>query len=381
MEIADSSNRPYFATVARGLETIAAQELTSLGAQMVQPEFAGVSFCGDRQLLYRVNLWSRVIYRVLMPIAQVRAEGAEDLYRGVYDLDWSVYLSPEQTFLIDCTGKNSRLNHSHFTALQIKNAIVDQQRDRWGHRSNIDRLNPHLVINAHIRNNQCHLSLDSSARSLHRRGYRPAMGLAPLKETLASALLLMAQWNPTQALYDPLCGSGTFLLEAGLKSLNIAPGKFQTQFGFQNWPHYDPPLWQGLLAQAQAEELSQARAPLWGSDQAPETIAQARSNAQACGLDSQIHFFCQNLAAIEAPAGEGILICNPPYGQRLGVARELGDFYRQLGDIFKQRFKGWTAFVLSGNKELTKCIGLRPARRMPVFNGSLPCTFLKYELY
>ena len=371
----------YFATVARGLEAIAAQELEQLGAEAVKPEFAGVAFQGDQTLLYRVNLWSRLIYRVLMPIVTVKAFNAEDLYKSVKKLDWSEFLSPDQTLQINCTGKNPKLNHSHFTALQIKNAIVDQQRDRHQRRSSIDLDSPDLVINAHIHQNHCQLSLDSTGFSLHRRGYRPAMGQAPLKETLAAALLAIAGWTTDQPLYDPLCGSGTFLLEAGLQSLNIAPGKFQPHFCFQNWPDYNAELWQNLLTQAEAGERSQLVAPIWGSDGDRDTIQQARINAKYCGLESQIQWQYCDFKDIEAPAATGIFICNPPYGKRLGDEAELGDFYQQMGDILKQRFKGWTAFILSGNKNLTKRIGLRTAARFPVNNGNLPCTLLKYELY
>ncbi|QUS60686.1 class I SAM-dependent RNA methyltransferase [Synechocystis sp. PCC 7339] len=376
-----ATTRPYFATVARGLEEIAAQELSQLGAEQVKPEFAGVAFMGDRALLYRINLWSRLIYRVLMPMATVKAFNAQDLYRSINKIDWDEYLSLDQTIQINCTGKNPQLNHSHFTALQVKNAIVDQQRDRHQRRSSVDLEQPDIVINAHIHQNHCQLSLDSTGFSLHRRGYRPAMGQAPLKETLASALLTIAEWNPEHPLYDPLCGSGTFLLEAGLQSLNIAPGKFQPGFCFQQWPDFDQDLWQYLLEEAKAGEKDTLQAPLWGSDGDREVIQEAQSNAQQCQLGGKIHWQQLNFADIEPPAPEGVLICNPPYGKRIGQAEALGDFYQQIGDVLKQRFKGWTAFVLSGDKALTKRIGLRTSARFPINNGGLPCTLLKYELY
>ncbi len=382
ISMASSVNtRPYFATVARGLEAIAAEELTQLGAQDVKPEFAGVAFQGDKALLYRINLWSRLVYRVLMPIATVKAFNAQDLYRGIKKLDWDEFLSPEQTLQINCTGRNPQLNHSHFTALQVKNAIVDQQRDRHQRRSSIDLEHPDLVINAHIHQNHCQLSLDSTGFSLHRRGYRPAMGQAPLKETLASALLAIAGWTPEQPLFDPLCGSGTFLLEAGMQSLNIAPGKFQPAFCFQQWPDFDQALWESLLTQAQEGERDTLQAPIWGSDGDREVIQEAKTNAQQCQLAGKIHWQWQNFADIEPPAEAGVLICNPPYGKRIGNEEELGDFYKQIGDVLKQRFKGWTAFILSGNKALTKRIGLRTSARFPVNNSNLPCTLLKYELY
>jgi putative N6-adenine-specific DNA methylase len=375
------ATRPYFATVARGLEAIAAQELTELGAKNVKPEFAGVAFEGDQALLYRVNLWSRLVYRVLMPMATVKAFNAQDLYKGIKKIDWDEFLSPEQTLQINCTGKNPQLNHSHFTALQVKNAIVDQQRDRHQRRSSIDLDHPDIVINAHIHQNHCQLSLDSTGFSLHRRGYRAAMGQAPLKETLASALLAIADWTPEQPLFDPMCGSGTFLLEAGMQSLNIAPGKFQPGFCFQQWPDFDQKLWQSLVAEAQAGEKLELQAPIWGSDGDRAVIQEAKTNAQQSQLAGKIQWQWQNFADIKPPTDTGILICNPPYGNRIGNEEELGDFYKQIGDVLKQRFQGWTAFILSGNKALTKRIGLRTSARFFVNNSNLPCTLLKYELY
>ncbi len=370
----------YFATVARGLEAIAAQELERLGAQEVRPDFTGVHFAGDQALLYRVNLWSRTIFRVLVPIQEFFCPNADVLYQEVQKIAWQDYLQPDHTLAVNSTGGNQALNHTHFTALQVKNAIVDQQRHQLGQRSNIDTHNPDVLINAHIRQDRCILSLDSSGTSLHRRGYRPAMGTAPLKETLAAALLDMAAWDTSLPFLDPLCGSGTLPLEAGLKSLNIAPGLFRTKFGFMSWPDFDPQLWQALLTEAQNSQVTNLKAPILGSDRDPDALAQAQSNAKRCGAH-QITFSQTELSKLEAPADCGVLICNPPYGERLGDPSQLGPLYKTLGDIFKQRFKGWTAYILTGNKALAKQIGLRASRRIPVYNGTLACTLLKYELY
>ncbi len=371
----------YFATVARGLEETAAVELAELGATNIRPDFAGVHFQGDKALLYRVNLWARIIFRVLVPIAEVKSYNSQQLYRSVQKLNWSAYLQPYMSIAVNCTGKNNNLNHTHFTALQIKNAIVDWQKDKYGERSNIDVEKPDLLINAHIHKNQCILSLDSSGSSLHRRGYRPAMGIAPLKETLAAALITMSDWTPDLPFLDPLCGSGTLAIEAALKALNIAPGLYRQQFGFQTWLDFDRSLWQQIRQEAEANKLPELSAPIIGSDRDLDIIEQARVNVQNCGLDTQVRFYQQELSEIEAPADQGIIICNPPYGQRIGNTEELGALYKLLGDIFKQRFTGWTAYIITGNKELAKKIGLRTSRRLPVYNGSLPCTLLKYELY
>jgi putative N6-adenine-specific DNA methylase len=371
----------YFATVARGLEPIAAQELERLGALEVRPDFTGVHFVGDSALLYRVNLWARTIFRVLVTLREFPCPDADSLYEEVQNIPWEQYLQPHNTLAVNATGGNDKLNHTHFTGLQVKNAIVDQQRHQFGQRSSVDTQNPDVLINAHIHQDRCILSLDSSGTSLHRRGYRPAVGVAPLKETLAAALLDMAEWEPSLPFLDPLCGSGTLPLEASLKALNIAPGLFRMQFAFERWPDFDEALWEQLLKEAENSELSELKAAIVGSDRDCDILNQARINAQQCGLADKVKFTQTELSQVEAPADSGVIICNPPYGERIGDAKELGDLYKLLGDVFKQRFKGWTAFVLTGNKELAKRVGLKASRRIPVYNGALACTLLKYELY
>ena len=371
----------YFATVARSLESIAAAEIESLGAKEVRPDFTGVHFIGDKATLYRVNLWARTIFRVLVPLREFYCPNSNILYQEVQKIFWGEYLQSHQTLAVNCTGSNQKLNHTHYTALQVKNAIVDQQRRESGQRSTIDAKNPDVLVNVHIKQDRCILSLDSSGASLHRRGYRQAMGSAPLKETLAAALLDMAQWDASLPFLDPLCGSGTLPLEAGLKALNIAPGLFRQKFGFESFPDFDPQLWQMMLTEAKNSRRQKLKAPIWGSDRDADVLTQAYGNAVRCGIEHQIQFTQTELASVEAPADSGMIICNPPYGERLGEVQELGALYKTLGDVFKQRFKGWTAFILTGNKELAKKVGLKASRRIPVYNGAIPCTLLKYELY
>jgi putative N6-adenine-specific DNA methylase len=373
--------REYFATVARGLEALAAQELARLGAVDPEPVFTGVRFRGDKYLLYRVNLWSRLIYRVLVPLATVPSANPEQLYQQTQTLDWGQYLSPEETLAVNCTGSNPRLNHSHYTALMVKNAITDQQQAQYGQRSSVDTHHPTLLLNVHIEGDRCLFSLDSSGGSLHRRGYHPAMGIAPLKETLASALLDLAEWDGDLPLLDPCCGSGTIPLEATLKALRIAPGLYRSSFGFQKWADFDAALWNTLQQQAQQRQKSYLDFPIWAADAQGAILEQARANAAFCHLEEHIQFQVRALECLEAPSDRGVLICNPPYGKRLGNPQELGALYKLLGDVLKQRFKGWVAYVLTGNKELAKQVGLRTSRRFPLYNGSLPCTLLKYELY
>jgi putative N6-adenine-specific DNA methylase len=371
----------YFATVARGLETLAAQELEELGADSVEPGFCGVAFTGDRTLLYRVNLWARLPFRILMKLHEFPCQDADDLYRGIQTIDWSQYLTPELTLAVHATGKSDQLNHTHFTALQVKKAIVEQQQEKLGDRSNVDPQSPDVQINLHIERDVCTVSLDSSGKSLHRRGYRPAVGAAPLKESLAAALIQLSGWQPEQMFYDPLCGSGTLPLEASLKALNIAPGLFREQFGFETWLDADLPLLENLIQDAENSQKEGIPAPIWGSDRDDNVIQQAINNATQCGVLDHVYFAAIDLEDVAAPADSGVLFCNPPYGERLGQDINLGTFYKQLGDVLKQRFKGWTAFVLSGNKELAQSIGLKSSQRFPVYNGALPCQLMKYELY
>ena len=370
----------YFATVSRGLEEVAALELSRIGAKEVRPDFTGVHFKGDKELLYKANLWLRTTFRILKPIARVKSYDADELYRNVQKIDWSEYLNPDLTLAVTCTGKNKHLNHTHFTALQIKNAITDWQKVRGGKRSSVDTENPDLLINAHIAEKHCILSLDSSGSSLHRRGYRPAIGAAPMKETLAAALLEMAEWTPDLAFLDPMCGSGTLPIEATLKALNIAPGLYRN-FGFQTWLDYDRHLWQKLLKEAENSQKHDLNVPIIGSDRDLQVIRQAFTNAESSGLEDYVKFARQELSTIEAPADRGVLICNPPYGVRLGKEAELGELYRLLGDVFKQRFKGWTAYILTGSMKLSKQVGLRTSKRIKLYNGAIPCTLLKYEMY
>ncbi|WP_088891753.1 THUMP domain-containing class I SAM-dependent RNA methyltransferase [Leptolyngbya ohadii] len=371
----------YFATVARGLEPLAVQELEQLGAHSVEPAFCGASFEGDRALLYRVNLWARLPFRILMKLREFPCQTATDLYKGIQKIDWSAYLTPDLTLAVTATGKTSQLNHTHFTALQVKNAIVDQQQEQFGERSDVELQEPDVRINVHLDRDRCTVSLDSSGNSLHRRGYRPAVGAAPLKESLAAALIQLSEWQPDQMFYDPLCGSGTLPLEACLKSLNVAPGLFRERFGFETWTDFDLDLLEKLIADAEDSQRETLPAPIWGSDRDEKVIDQAIANAGNCGVANQIWFTPMELADVEPPMDSGVVFCNPPYGERLGRDSDLGDFYRLLGDVLKQRFKGWTAFILSGNKELAQAIGLKSSRRFPVYNGTLPCQLMKYELY
>jgi len=374
-----STTRAYFATVARGLEPIAARELHSLGEQNITEDYMGVHFSGDRELQYRVNLWARTILRLLMPMREFSCHDAQELYDNIKAIAWEEILTPEKTLSVRATGGNEALNHTHFTALQVKKAIVDRQWKQFGTRSSVDRDDPDVSINLHIHKDHATLSLDSSGDSLHRRGYRPSVGAAPLKETLASAILALADYDPNQPFVDPMCGSGTIAIEAALKARNIAPGLFREQFGFMGWEDFDADLWDHVCDEAIAQQRP-APAPIQASDIDRRVLSRARQNAELCGLESTIQFRELDVRDLEAPSDRGMLLCNPPYGERIGEIEELGTFYKQFGDVLKQRFKGWVAYILT-TKPLSKRVGLRAAKRFPVNNGGLACTLLRYELY
>lgn len=371
----------YFATVARGLETLAAQELEELGASHVEPGFCGVSFRGDQKLLYQVNIWARIPFRILVKLYEFPCQDADDLFRGMQRIAWSDYLTPDLTLAVKATGKSKQLNHSHFTALQAKTAIVKQQQAQFNDRSDVDLRSPDVQVNIHIEEDICTVSLDSSGESLHRRGYRPAVGLAPLKESLAAALIQLSGWQPEEMFYDPLCGSGTLPLEAGMKALNIAPGLYREKFAFETWLDADIPLLEQLIQAAEANQKDCLIAPIWGSDGDQAVIQQAQANATQAEIANYIYFSVAELEDVAPPVDHGVVFCNPPYGERLGQEIDLAAFYQRLGNVLKQRFKGWTAYVLSGNKDLSQAIGLKSAQRFPFYNGSLPCQLMKYELY
>ena len=371
----------YFATVAKGLEEIAAQELTKLGAENVQPDFAGVHFTGDRRLMYQVNLSARTIFRVLMPIAKFRCVDRQMLYEQISKIDWSEYLTPENTLAVHSTGGNDKLNHTHFTALQVKDAITAQQSAKYKYRSHIDTENPDIIVNTHIHHDQCIVSLDSTGNSLHRRGYRLDVGAAPLRETLAAAILQMAEYDGNITLFDPMCGSGTLPLEASWLALQIPPAIKRENFTFMQWLDFQPAVWEEVLTATKKQILPDLKYPIIGSDYDRSVLKEANHNAKLAGVEHHVEFIQQDFADIEPPSDQGLLICNPPYGARLGDLQELKEFYQLMGDVFKQRFKGWTAYVLTGNRQLMKSVGLRTARRIHVYNGSIECTLMKYELY
>jgi len=375
------SRQQFFATTAKGVEEVLAAELTRLGIPEVQQEGGGVRFAGGMEAAYRANLWARTASRILMPLAEFPCESPDELYQGVRTIRWTDYLTPALTLAVDCNLRDSALTHSGFVALKTKDAIVDEIRDRLGSRPSVDTKDPAVRVNVRLFKNRCTVSLDCSGTPLDRRNYRLERHEAPLKENLAAALVELSGWDGTTPFVDPMCGTGTIVIEAALKALNIPPGLLRAGFGFQRWPGYDRKLWQGLVDEARQGMLAELPAPIFGSDISHSAIAMAHQNARRAGVGDLITLGRGELAELTPPPGPGVLVFNPPYGKRLGEEEALRPLYKQIGDILKQRCKGYTAYLFTGNLELAKGVGLKASRRIVLFNGPIECRLLKYEMY
>ena len=382
----------FFATTAKGMEDLLAGELRELGAHDVQVERAGVSLSGTLELAYRVCLWSRVANRVLLPLATFPAATPQALYDGVRTIRWAEHLDARRTLAVECAVSHSRITHSHFAALKTKDAIVDQFRDRVGTRPSVDVVQPDVRVNLYLHNDRATVSIDLSGESLHRRAYRQRGAAAPLKENLAAAVLLLAEWPRRAAegvpLIDPMCGSGTLPIEAALMAARIAPGRQRTHFGFLGWRGHQAALWERVRRDAEEQEICDAKRlpPMHGYDASAAAVRSALVNVEHAGLRGKVHIEKRALhecAPIPArPRGDvqGLVVTNPPYGERVGDVAKLGGLYAELGDTLRRKFPGWTGYVLTGNPDLGKRIGLRSARRHVLYNGAIECRLLVFPI-
>jgi putative N6-adenine-specific DNA methylase len=369
----------FFATCARRLETPLAGELRDLGALDVAEGRGGVHFAGDRGLLYRANLWLRTAIRVLWPILEAPVASPEELYAAVQTVDWSRYLTPEHTLAVDCNVRDSNLTHSHYAALKVKDAICDQFVAKTGKRPSVDTETPLVGLNLHVYQNHATLSLDSSGESLHKRGYRPILTKAPLNEALAAGLILQTGWRGDVPLVDPLCGSGTLCIEAAWMALKRPPGLTRKRFGFMGWMDYDVELWTELRDEARRQVGKALEQPILGFDVRGDAVRFADTNARAAGIGHLLRFAVRDVADFQPPPGPpGILICNPPYGERIGEEKELRGLYRTIGEVFRERCAGWKLYVFTGNAALARQIG-KPAASFDFFNGKIPCRLLRFE--
>ena len=377
----------YLAPAPAGIEPLLAAELSALGATEPKPVRGGVRFRGTLEQAYRACLWSRTASRVLLPLAEFSVVTADDLYAGVEALPWEDHLAPDGTLAVEFAGTCPGIAHGHYGAQRVKDAIVDRFRARSGRRPSVDRQRPDVRIHVLVRAGTAGVSLDLSGDSLHRRGYRAATVAAPLKETLAAALLLKAGWPTIAAvggpLLDPLCGSGTLAIEAAWIAGDRAPGLLREHWGFTGWLGHVPALWNRLLAEAdERRKTGQARIPpIFASDRDREAVRATLCNAGRAGVADRIRVERRELAAVEPPDGPpGLLIANPPYGERLGDAEETAALYAELGDRLKARFAGWTAAVFTGNPELGKRMGLRAEKAHTFHNGPLECRLLRFRV-
>lgn len=370
-----------FATTDAGLEEVLAEELRGMGVKDLHVRDRGVAFRGGLPTVYRANLHLRTAYRVLMELAEFDAPDREALYEGVRTVFWSDHLSPSLTLGVDAVSHRSALCHTQFICQVVKDAIVDGFRERGGRRPSVDPRTPDIRLNARLQRDRCTLSLDTSGNRLHQRGYRSDISTrAPLKETLAAGILLKSGYDGTLPLVDPLCGSGTFLIEAALMARNIAPGLFGRAFGFMRHPAFDRALYRDLVNEAKARVKKDVETPIIGSDIDDVALRAARNAACGAGVDDLIRVKKADIADL-GPLTQGMLVTNPPYGERLGEITELGELYKTLGDNLKKRCVGISAHILTGSKFLAKNIGLRPYRRDILFNGPIECRLLHFNVY
>lgn len=370
----------FFATTAKGVEAILAAELQRLGIPDIREETGGVGFSGDLTSCYKANLWLRTANRILVTIHSFECYSEHELYEGISAIDWAQYMSQSMTLAVDANVRDSTITHSKYAALKTKDAIVDQFRDRSGSRPDVDVRDPDLRINIHIARNICSVSLDASGDSLHKRGYRDMNTPTPLKETLAAALVELTEWDGRVPFIDPMCGSGTIIIEAAMKAANIAPGLLRKQFGFERWPMHDRNRWQRIRAEVKASIVNSG-ADIRGSDVSAMALDAARRAVQNAGIDKMVKLQVAGLDKIVPPPQLGIVIVNPPYGVRLGDQDQLAQLYKQIGDVFKTRFTGYTGYVFTGNLELAKKIGLRASKRHILFNGPIESRLIRFELY
>ncbi|MCF8336797.1 MAG: class I SAM-dependent RNA methyltransferase [Bacteroidales bacterium] len=362
-----------------GMEEILAKELQEIGAQSVTKGNRMVKFQGDKKLTYKANYQCRTALRILLPFNEFRIKNQDDFYKKARAIPWEKYLKADATFSITKVIKNSVFTNSQYAVLRLKDAIADRFREKAGKRPSVDLDDPNLSINLHMVNNDVTLSLDSSGASLHKRGYRSATGPAPLNEVLAAGLILLTGWSGETDFYDPMCGSGTLPIEAAMIARNIPPGYYRQNFGFRHWQDFDPKLWQEVKKEADAHINRQAPS-ITGFDISNKLVQIARQNIRNAGLQNKISVFKKDFFKLQPASEQGIIVMNPPYDMRL-KEEDTKQFYRTIGDTLKNSFKGFTAYIFSGNLDALKSLGLRPSRRIVLYNGPIESRLARYDLY
>ena len=367
------------AVLPPGLEVEGSKELSELGANSVSPLRRCASFQADDACFYRLLLRARLPFRLLREVGRFRCNHSDELYEGIQRaMDWELWLHPSMSFRVDVSGSNRGLRHSHYSALQVKNAIVDFQRKLWGFRSDIDLDNPDFCIHLHLTEEGAILSLDGSSSSLHRRGYRPAMGEAPLKENVAAGLIRLTGWDGTGPLVDPVCGSGTLLIEAASLLNGVAPG-LNRKFIVENWLDFNLRAWNCEQLSAQKMVPNEILTPeIIGFENDIKIANEAKSNIKSAGLENSVEIREGHFASMILPSDVGTIVCNPPYGKRIGFEDDLATLYHELGIFLKKNASGWQLWLLSGNPNLTKSLKMKACRKVPVSNGGIDCRWLNY---
>ncbi len=365
-----------------GLEETLAAELLRLGAKDIEIHNRAVSFVGDKGFMYKANLGLRTALRILVPIETFEVANEQSLYDSIQKIDWEEYMNVNDTLAIDTVLNSDLFTHSQFISQKAKDAIVDQFRTKHNDRPNVDLDKPTLRIHLHIFKDLCTVSLDSSGESLHKRGYRDKTNLAPINEVLAAGLVMLSGWDKRTNFIDPMCGSGTILIEAALYANNIPPGYFREDFGFMRWQKFmafEEELWD-LIFDAAVNKITNHEQKIIGGEISSNVAKKAKENIKLAKVDDVVSIRNCDMKDFEVPAGRGVVIINPPYGERM-VKDNIEELYKMMGDTFKQKFAGYTCWILSSNVEAFKHVGLRPTRKITLFNGQLECKFLKYEMY
>lgn len=368
----------FFATVPRGLEALAAEELAGFGARAVAVVPGGVAFEGERETCYRANLWSRLASRILWRVGRFGYETADDLYAAAGTIDWPGFFPLERSLRVKVTAQKSPLKSLEFATLRVKDSICDVFRKACGARPDVDRANPDVRVHVYLEGTQGVFYLDTSGEALFRRGWRRDAGEAPLRENLAAGLIRLSGWQAQEAFLDPMCGGGTLLLEAAAIGLGRAPGAGRG-FGFERLTNLDVACWKALREEA-AQRAPKATLELFGSDLDAQALKAARRNIGEAGFDRWVRFEQTDILERGAPAASGVMVANPPYGERLGSPDELARFYPELGHALKRNFTDWRCHFFTADLRLPKLIRLQPARRVPLFNGALDCRLYEFRI-
>ncbi|MDP2143095.1 MAG: THUMP domain-containing protein [Gallionella sp.] len=369
----------FFAPCPRGLETLLRIDLETMGAHNVRATDGGVEFSGDWPLCYRVNLESRLASRVLWRVKETRYRSEQDVYKAVFDLQWQRWFDVNNTIRVNTTAIRCPLKSLEFITLLVKDAVCDRFREHCNERPSVDTLEPDVRIHVFIEDDKLMLYLDTSGDALFKRGVRQYTNIAPLRENLAAGILRMTGWQPGTPLVDPMCGSGTFLIEAAQMSLNIQPG-IARRFAFEKLKNFDAANWQAMREHAIAAQLPPAPLELYGSDLYGDALRTASRNLQEAGLADCVQLKQANVLEITPPAEHGILVANLPYGERMGELDELAELYPKLGDALKKKFGGWTAYLFTADRAILKLMRLSPSKRTPLFNGAIECRLLEYKI-